>query len=349
MMPMKMLRAGICWIFVLGWLAGMGAVGAVRADEPVAQPPALNPVTSKTVVAEVNGHAITFAELEKHVYERIPNVTGHGTISPDRLRQRAFELLDQMILDEVMAQEATRLKIRLDRKKLDAEVSRQRGLFPSAADFQKALTQRNLTEALFRQRIERAMLMQAAVDQEVNQKVTVTDDEMAAYYRDHPEKFVIPMQYRLRLLLVSVDPSATPEIWERAGRQAVELRERGRKGEDFGKLAREFSGDAETRERGGDSGLVHHGQLGLPEIEHAVESLNPGEITEPIRTIYGLYLARVEERQPGRQQSFADVNKALFRQELTEAKHQERYQEWVASLISRAKITRLPPSAAATP
>jgi parvulin-like peptidyl-prolyl isomerase len=324
----------------------LGAAALGAAAQPPAAPgqrPALTPesVTADTIMAEVNGVKITFGDLSKTVREQIPNVTGHGTISPPRLRQRSFEMLEQMITDELLLQEAKRLHITVDQKQVDAEVKRQRGQFQTEEKYQDALKQRQLTAAHFRQRLERAVLIQQVIIHEINEKVTVTDEDLAAYYRDHQDKFKIPMQYRLRILLVSVDPSATSDEWEQARKRALDYRSRGVKGEDFAALARKFSGDAETRDKGGDTGLIHQGQLGLTDVEGEVEPLKPGEITEPIRTIYGFYLARVEEKRPGRQQTFDELNKTLFRQELTATKRREHFQAWVEALRSRATITRV--------
>jgi peptidyl-prolyl cis-trans isomerase C len=351
----QLLRVTLAGLFLLIIGAPAGIASAASPSEKPApspavsgQQPALTPetVTAGTVMAEVNGVTITFGELEKIVREQIPNVTGHGTISSGRLREHAFELLDRMITNELILQEAARLHITVDHKRVDAEMAAQRRRFPTEAAYQSALTQRQLTEPLFRQRMERAVLIQQVVDHEVNDKVTVTDADLAAYYRDHKEKFKIPLQYRLRLLLVSVDPSATPDEWNQAEKRAREYRNRGLKGEDFAALARQFSGDAGTKNNGGDTGLIHHGQLGLTDVEHAVEHLKPGQITEPVRTIYGFYLAKVEETRPARQQTFEELNKALFRQELMEARRREEFQSWMGALRSRAKITRVSPPAA---
>ena len=329
---------------VMAWWLMVWAMPVTAAPAKPSSAPA---VTATTVVADVNGTKITYAELQQTVLERIPNVTGHATISAERLRQRTLELLEQMITEELILQEAKRREMSVDRAEVDAEIARQRGLFPSEAKFQEALRQRNMTEQNFRKKIERGVLIQDVVQLEVNQHITVSDHDMATYYREHPEKFVIPTQYRLRLLLLSVDPSAGPDVWERERLRAVQFRARVQQGENFDALIRQFSGDAETRDKGGDTGLFHYGQLGLPEIEHAVEPLKPGEMTEPIRTIYGFYLARVEERRPGRQQRFDELNKEFLRQELLGSKRRERYREWIASLTSSATITRGPAFAAA--
>ena len=358
-----MTRGGTLFVALAGlWLLTRGTPGADEIASAAPQPsdqsaqiPAASPslptvtpesVTADTVMADVNGVKITFGQLDQRVREQIPNVTGHGTISPARLRKRAYEMLDQMVTDELILQEAARLHITVDQKRVNAEMAKQRSQFETEAAYQNALKQRQWTEQLFRQRVERAMLIQQVVDQEVNDKVTVTDGDLAAYYRDHMDKFKIPIQYRLRLLLVSVDPSATPGEWEQAKQRAESYRIRALKGEDFASLARQYSGDADTKHKGGDTGLVHHGQLGLPGVEDAVEHLKPGQITEPVRSLYGYYIAEVVETRPARQQTFDELNKALFRQELLEARRRERYQEWITALRSRARITMMSPSSA---
>jgi len=349
----------LCGVILMAWaLLSIHAAGMAVAAPPqpasssseaatptpggAGQRPAVTPetVTADTVMAEVNGVPITFGELSRAVREQIPNISGHGTVSSARLRQHAFEMLEQLITDELIVQEAKRLHITVDRKAVDAEIKRQRGRFQTEEKYQEALKQRYGTEALFRKEMERAVLVQQVTNREVTEKVTVTDDDLAAYYRDHQDKFRIPMQYRLRILLVSVDPAAPQEEWEQARLRALEYRTRALKGEDFSALARRFSGDAETREKGGDTGLIHQGQLGLTDVEAAAVVLKPGEMTEPIRTIYGFYLVRMEDKRPERQQTFEELNKALFRQELTTAKRRERFETWVETLRSQATVTR---------
>src|SRR5678815_3095305 len=100
-----------------------------------------------------------------------------------------------------------------------------------------------------------------------------TDEEVNAYLKGHPE----------------LDTDAKNRA------KAEEVLKRARSGEDFGKLAQEFSTDG-SKDKGGDLGWFGHGQM-VPEFEQAAFALKPGEISNVVQTPYGFHIIKVEERK----------------------------------------------------
>jgi parvulin-like peptidyl-prolyl isomerase len=72
--------------------------------------------------------------------------------------------------------------------------------------------------------------------------------------------------------------------------------ERARAGEDFAALAREFSDDYATKKAGGDTGLFQRGEM-VPAFEAVAFALQPGEISDPVETVFGVHILRLEERR----------------------------------------------------
>ncbi len=94
-------------------------------------------------------------------------------------------------------------------------------------------------------------------------------------------------------------PTPEPRTEEQALALAQELVKRLRAGEDFAKLAQEFSDDPGSKNDGGDLGWFGRGQM-VPEFEQVAFSLEPGQISDPVKTVYGYHVIQVLEKDPAR-------------------------------------------------
>ena len=138
-------------------------------------------------------------------------------------------------------------------------------------------------------------------------------------------------QTRARHILVK-----TSEVVSEADalRRLAGLRERIAGGTDFAQLARLNSEDG-TAARGGELGWVHPGDT-VPQFEHAMNALKPGELSGPVRTPFGFHLIQVLERRTA--DASTERQRLQARLALRERKAEEAYQEWLRQLRDRTYV-----------
>ena len=177
-------------------------------------------------------------------------------------------------------------------------------------------------------------------------RVATTDEEVAAYFEEHKESYRVPEQRKVRYLLVDVESLreavtvagrdveraydeqieqySTPEevqashilfSTEAADEDAVRARaeqilEEARSGADFAALATEHSEDEGSATQGGDLGLFGRGRM-VPEFEEVAFSLEPGAISDLVKTQFGFHIIKVTERQEGSVRPLEDVREQI--------------------------------------
>lgn len=289
-----------------------------------------------STIARVNGVAIGSAELEAAMGARLPLASYHRNISPDKLEALRREALNGLIDEELRYQEAVRLKIRVPPREVDEALERARRAHQGGADaFERARVESGTTMPQLRASILRGLMIRKVYDQAVTRTCAVTEQDAAAYYDANRSRFVVPEQLRPYLITVGVPPSAPREAWERARQKAADLARQIAAGARFEEIARQHSSD-ESRDKGGDLGFVHRGQL-IEEFESALKTMRPGQVSGPIQSIYGFHLIRLADTRPSAQKSFVDVKDQLVR-DLTDQRCSETADRWSKQVRAAARI-----------
>lgn len=121
-----------------------------------------------------------------------------------------------------------------------------------------------------------------------------SEDEVAQYYADHQDEFRETEQVRARHILFKVPEDATPEQEAQVRAKADQVLQELRGGADFATLAQQHSEDTASAEKGGDLGVFGRDQMVQP-FEEAAFALPAGQLSEIVRTDFGLHILRVEE------------------------------------------------------
>jgi peptidyl-prolyl cis-trans isomerase C len=174
------------------------------------------------------------------------------------------------------------------------------------------------------------------LQKEVIDKVTITENKVKAYYKDHNEVFKTPEMIRVRHILIKVEPSATEEVKKTAKAKAEEVLERLKKGEDFAKLSAEVSDDPGTKDKGGDLDFFPKGTM-IPAFEEVAFSLKPGEISGLVETEYGYHIIRMEEKKEAVMEPYEKIKDKVKEQALQEMK-KAAATEFVEKALKNAKV-----------
>ena len=263
-------------LLILLTLALAGAGGACQSK------PAAPPV-SANAWAVVNGREITRDDVEK-AYQRIQQ--NSQAPSEEEAAAAKLEVLDQIIVQELLLTKARELKIELPDTELDAAYVEARKNIPDDA-FAQELAKRNLTVADMREGLRRDLLVQKLLEKEVTSKVTVTDQDITAFFEANRAQFN-RTEDAYRIAQIAITPVREARIANRTGNDAGTPQEAAAKvqmvmdrlkaGASFSELAADFSEDPESAPRGGDLGFVPLSALNQapPQLRDAVLKGTPG-------------------------------------------------------------------------
>lgn len=160
----------------------------------------------------------------------------------------------------------------------------------------------------FRAAVERMLgtrYLREHLDEQLS-NVSVSEDEIAAFYESHRDEYLTPARARAAWVLIRVPRKATPEAVEKARERAEAAREEALAlpgtERNLGDVARRLSEDAATRYTGGEIGWIYESQgesyrLG-PEFVHEVFALSgPGSLSPVLRHELGFYFLKLVERE----------------------------------------------------
>ncbi|MDZ7761006.1 MAG: SurA N-terminal domain-containing protein [Desulfovermiculus sp.] len=156
-----------------------------------------------------------------------------------------------------------------------------------------------------------SMSMQAVVltPKTLAQGQEVGLEEIEAYYQDHQEEFTRPEQVKAGHILIRVADNASQEEEEEAKQEIEEAAKRLDEGADFDQLAQEVS-EGPSAERGGDLGWFGRNSM-VQEFEEVAFDLQPGEISQPVRTQFGYHLIQVTDKRDSGVQPLEQVQEEI--------------------------------------
>jgi peptidyl-prolyl cis-trans isomerase D len=134
-----------------------------------------------------------------------------------------------------------------------------------------------------------------------------------AAYEAETDAYAIAERVRASHILFRLEPDADETAADVARELAEAALARLQAGEDFAEIAGEQSEDPGTRDQGGDLGTFGKGDR-RPELEQAAFALEPGQLSEIVRTDAGLHIIRLDERLEAGRKSFDEVSTEIARE-----------------------------------
>jgi parvulin-like peptidyl-prolyl isomerase len=164
-----------------------------------------------------------------------------------------------------------------------------------------------------------------------------TAAEVAAFYEANKTRLMLPRQYHLAQILLTVAADAPPSVDAATLRKAQQLRAQAVKPKaNFADLARKNSQDTANVARGGDVGWVREDQL-LPAVRDVVARMKPNAVSEPVRVPDGWHVVRLLEIREAAPMSLADATPQLITT-MRQARGQEAVRDYVTALLRREPI-----------
>ena len=304
------------------------------------------PAIQDEVVCLVNGVDIRRSDVQARKQKFLIGANFHrsgGEAEQQAMRRRA---LQSLIDEELEYQDARQRGIAVDREEIAREYKRLTDRYGGreASRARNARSGIKLKEKMTA--LERDFLIARVTESVANARRDVSEEELRRYFAEHADMFQLPRRAEVRQILIYMPPlERDPDDWKRAFDEAEALRARVATGESFAALAAENSQAPEDEAaNGGLIGIVHPGQLEEP-LDAALWSLQPGEVSEPIRAFKGVYLLRVEQSIDARPLTYDEVEERLEKR--LRNKHREQaLDDWRDSLREHAEIEIVDPSLA---
>jgi parvulin-like peptidyl-prolyl isomerase len=189
--------------------------------------------------------------------------------------------------------------------------------------------------ASYRQEIKKQILRYRVLNIAVGSKVAVSDADVQSYYDGHM-KSGDHIQVRASHIFVSIPEDADAVTLKAKEKFASELLERTKRGEDFAKLAKEFSQDPATRDEGGDLGYFGRDMLPKP-IEELVFSMKIGEVRGPVRADRGFHIIKLVDRRSKEVKPLAEVREEL-RQQLRQKEMERQTKNYLTDLRKKTLV-----------
>jgi peptidyl-prolyl cis-trans isomerase D len=145
---------------------------------------------------------------------------------------------------------------------------------------------------------------------QIRQNTQVSEDELKAQYQQDIQQYQVPNRVHvdhILLMTVGKTPAEVEEI-----RQKAEdiLKQANKKGANFEDLAKKYSEDPGTKDKGGDLGWITQGQT-VPEFEKAAFSLPRGSISDLVKTQYGFHIIKILDKETAHTKTFDEVKDAI--------------------------------------
>ena len=246
------------------------------------------------VLAKVNKEAVTQDDFLKEV-GRVPEwarAQFEGQEGKDKF-------LDEIIKRELIYQNALKMKLDNDKEYID-----------KVEEFKKMT------------------LISLVLQKEVEEKATVSEEEVKTFFDNNEEKFRIGTEIKASHILVETED------------EAKDILDKINNGEKFEELAKAHSKDSGSAVNGGDLGYFGRGKM-VPEFERAVMSLNTGEISSPVKTRFGFHVIKLTDIKEGEPANF-EQSKGSIQKQLITTKRKQLFDSYIESLKDSGNIEKDP-------
>jgi peptidyl-prolyl cis-trans isomerase SurA len=254
------------------------------------------------IVAVVDDQIILHSELKENVrlemFQR--GLSSEG--DQEQVKALEKEILEGMIADQILLAKAKEDSVLVKQKEIDEvlqeQLARIREQVGSEEKYQRQLEASGVTERDLKKRFRREIrnyLMKQKMLGSLVHGIVVSNREVEAFYETYKDSLPVHPE-RVHISHILIRPKVGSEDQGTLLDKANKILAEAQAGVDFSELARTYSQDPGSAQRGGDLGYFGRGTM-LPEFEQVAFTLQPGAVSDIVRTRLGYHIIRVEDRK----------------------------------------------------
>lgn len=274
------------------------------------------------VVIRIGDMEIRHGEFQDTFKRLFLEGEGAAEVKDEELKNLKLALVNQLVEEELILEEAKRLAIDVKDNEILKEVEGIKKEYDGDT-FESTIMNKYGSMDKWKEEIKKKLLIKKVIDKITTPMIIVKEDEAKRYYKEHITDYKRKEQVRARMIVVKTEEEANG------------VRGRLKRGEDFSRVAQDASLSPEGK-RGGDLGFFGKGDM-PKEFEDVVFSLPPGKISDVIKTVYGYHIFRVEEKRGAMDLKFPEVKDQIINK-LKREKSDMEFQTWMKELKKKAKI-----------
>jgi len=144
---------------------------------------------------------------------------------------------------------------------------------------------------------------------QLRQTAQVSDDELKAQYQQNIQQYQVPSRVHVEHILLMTVGKTDAEV-EEIRQKAEDVLKQAKKGAKFEDLAKKYSEDPGTKDKGGDLGWLTQGQT-VPEFEKTAFGLDIGKMSDLVKTQYGFHIIKVLDKETAHTKPFDEVKDSI--------------------------------------
>lgn len=291
------------------------------------------------IVAIVNNDIILLSELEKALAPYIKNIKERNlpeAAEAKIMAQARKDMLDSLVNEKLGSQKAAELGIFVDDEEVNQGIAQMKKTMLFSEDaFRSYLEETGYTLDEYKEQVKNQIIKSRLLSREIKSKTVVTQDEIEAYYKAHPDEFAVGTWYHLKHIIMLTPKTAGPEVKEAVRKKMAEIHLQITTGESFENMARQYS-QSSVAENGGDLGRFNENDL-ADDIKEPIVNTPEGDITPVIETDFGFQIFYVQSivNQDG---NLDDDARARIHKKLYDKKLDEKFNTWMNELRDSAHI-----------
>lgn len=244
------------------------------------------------------------------------------------------QITAQLLLQHIMVLEAKKLGISADAKRIDSIFDSFKSRYKDSTEFAQAMLQAGDTPEGLRKKIATQIEASDALEKGLADSLKVTPAEIDSFYAANKDRLGDAGKVKASHILKL---GRTPADTAKAHAGIIAVAQKLAKGGDFVAIAKAESDDPGSKDQGGDLGWFNPKEM-VPEFAQALSTMQPGQVSEPVRSQFGWHIIKLHERKSGAVPSI-DSLRPMIENNIKAMKAERIVPGYYRGLVKKYKVT----------